>query len=116
MKRVVIVVPIMVAVTLVAGCGADGRGGLQGITVDGAGFVPLSEMQSLPEGHPPLPRQYLPLPDGHPPLSRQHPALPEGHPPVYESHPECPAGERMPQPRLEGHPDGHLQEHELIST
>lgn len=116
MKRVMSVLPIMAAATIVASCGADGRGGPQGVAVGGAGFVPLSEMQSLPEGHPPLPRQYPTLPQGHPPLPWQHPALPEGHPPLYESHPECPAGERVPQPPLERHPDGQLRAHGLIST
>jgi len=102
MRRVASVFPIMAAAAVLTGCGSDAAGGLSGVASDGAGLVPLSELRSLPEGHPPL-RGY-------------HPALPEGHPPVYQSQPKCPAGTRSPQPRLERHPAGQLEAHGLIST
>jgi hypothetical protein len=101
MRRVASVFTIMAAAVL-AGCGADAGGGLPGGAASGAGLIPLSEMRSLPEGHPPL--------------SWQHPALPEGHPPVYQSQPKCPAATRTPQPRLERHPAGQLEARGLIST
>jgi len=48
----------------------------------------LVELQSLPDGHPPLPGFSSPptLPEGHPPVPgfQSPPALPEGHP-------RCPA-------------------------
>ena len=48
----------------------------------------LADLQSLPDGHPPLPGYSLlpTLPEGHPPVPgyRSTPALPEGHP-------RCPA-------------------------
>jgi hypothetical protein len=116
MRRVASVFPIMAAAALLTGCGSDGRSALSGVASDGAGFVPLSEMRSLPEGHPPLRGHHRALPEGHPPLAWQHPALPEGHPPVYQSQPKCPAGTRTPQPRLERHPAGQLEAHGLIST
>jgi hypothetical protein len=116
MRRVANVFPIMAAAALLTGCGSDAGGGLPGVAGNGAGFVPLSEMRSLPEGHPPLRGHHPALPEGHPPLSWQHPALPEGHPPVYQSQPKCPAGTRTPQPRLEGHPGWQLEAHGLIST
>jgi hypothetical protein len=116
MRHVARVFPIMAAAALLTGCGADTGGGVSGVAASGAGFVPLSELRSLPEGHPPLRGYHPALPEGHPPLSWQHPALPEGHPPVYQSQPKCPAGTGTRQPRLEQYPAGQPEAHGLIST
>ena len=69
----------------------------------------LAELQSLPDGHPPVPGlSSLPtLPEGHPPVPEFHstPALPEGHP-------RCPAGgssrHRRPTPGSTRHCKAHL--------
>ena len=55
----------------------------------------LADVQSLPDGHPPLPGYSLlpTLPEGHPPVPgyRSTPALPEGHP-------RCPARGSLVRP------------------
>jgi len=50
----------------------------------------LADLQSLPDGHPPLPGYTL------------RPTLPEGHPPVpgYQSTPACPKTSTMPGARV----------------
>jgi hypothetical protein len=72
------------------------------------------ELQSLPDGHPPVPGFSSPpaLPEGHPPVPGFHstPTLPEGHP-------RCPARESLETPPSDAGIDQALQDPpELIST
>lgn len=74
----------------------------------------LVELQSLPDGHPPVPGLSAPptLPEGHPPVPGldSAPALPEGHP-------RCPASGPSETPPADA--GLHLTLHsppELIST
>lgn len=74
----------------------------------------LVELQSLPDGHPPVPGFSPPptLPEGHPPVPGLHPppALPEGHP-------RCPArGSLETPPSDAGINQGLQRPAELIST
>lgn len=74
----------------------------------------LVELQSLPDGHPPVPgfSSRPALPEGHPPVPGFHssPALPDGHPrcPARESF-EIPPSDAEMAPAL-------LSPPELIST
>ena len=74
----------------------------------------LVDLQSLPDGHPPVPGFSSPptLPEGHPPVPGFHstPALPEGHP-------RCPARGSLETPPSDAGMDQALQSPpELIST
>jgi hypothetical protein len=74
----------------------------------------LVDLQSLPDGHPPLPGFSAPstLPEGHPPIPGFHspPALPEGHP-------RCPARGSLETPPSDAGLDQALQSPPaLIST
>jgi hypothetical protein len=74
----------------------------------------LVDLQSLPEGHPPVPGvESLPtLPDGHPPVPgySSSPALPEGHP-------RCPARGSLDAPPSDAGIGTSLQSPtELVST
>jgi hypothetical protein len=74
----------------------------------------LVDLQSLPDGHPPLPGFSSPptLPEGHPPIPgfQSPPALPEGHP-------RCPARGSLETPPTDAGMDQALQSPpELIST
>jgi predicted small lipoprotein YifL len=74
----------------------------------------LVDLQSLPDGHPPLPGLSSPpaLPEGHPPVPGFHspPALPEGHP-------RCPARGPLETPPSDAGMEQALQSPpELIST
>ncbi len=74
----------------------------------------LVDLQSLPDGHPPLPGFSSPptLPEGHPPVPGFHspPALPEGHP-------RCPARGSLETPPSDAGMDQALQSPpELINT
>jgi hypothetical protein len=74
----------------------------------------LVDLQSLPEGHPPVPGfDSLPtLPEGHPPVPgySSSPALPEGHP-------RCPARGSLDTPPSDAGTGTALQSPtELIST
>lgn len=74
----------------------------------------LVELQSLPDGHPPVPgHSLLPtLPEGHPPVPGYHsaPALPEGHP-------RCPARGSFATPPPDAGMDKEMQgPPELLST
>jgi len=74
----------------------------------------LVDLQSLPDGHPPVPGFSSPpaLPEGHPPVPGFHssPALPEGHP-------RCPARGSLQTPPSDAGMDQALQSPpELIST
>ena len=74
----------------------------------------LVDLQSLPDGHPPVPGFSPPprLPEGHPPVPgfQSPPALPEGHP-------RCPARGSLETPPSDAGMDQALQNPPaLIST
>jgi hypothetical protein len=74
----------------------------------------LVDLQSLPDGHPPVPGFSSPptLPEGHPPVPgfQSRPALPEGHP-------RCPARDALATPPSDAGMDQALHSPpELIST
>lgn len=113
MHRLTAVVSIIAATWALVACGLQSPN-------DGAARtsqdVPrlLVELQSLPDGHPPLPGYSLPprLPEGHPPVPgyRPAPALPEGHP-------RCPARGSFATPPSDGEMDRAMQSPPaLIST
>ena len=74
----------------------------------------LADLQSLPDGHPPLPGYTLwpTLPEGHPPVPgyQSTPALPEDHP-------RCPARGSFAKPPSDAGTDEALRSPpDLIST
>ena len=104
---------IVAATWALGACGviSPGAGGIRA-THDAPRL--LVELQSLPDGHPPVPgfSSLLTLPEGHPPVPGfdSTPALPEGHP-------RCPARGSLETPPSDGGMDQALQSPpDLIST
>jgi hypothetical protein len=113
MSRRTSVASIIAAALALSACGADAPG-TGGVRATRDAPLLLVELQSLPEGHPPVPGfSSLPtLPEGHPPVPGYHssPALPEGHP-------RCPArGSRESPPSDAGMDKALKSPPELLST
>lgn len=113
MNRRTAVASIIAATWALSACGLNSPdAGRAGSTHDAPRV--LVDLQSLPEGHPPVPGyDSLPtLPEGHPPVPgySSTPALPEGHP-------RCPARGALDTPPSDAGMDEAWQSPpELIST
>lgn len=113
MHRHTAVASIIAATWALGACGVNSPGeGAARATQDAPRL--LVDLQSLPEGHPPLPGFSSPptLPEGHPPVPgfQSRPALPEGHP-------RCPARGSLETPPSDAGMDQALQSPpELLST
>ena len=104
---------IIAATWALSACGVQSPNAVADRAADDAPRL-LVDLQSLPDGHPPLPGFSAPptLPEGHPPIPGFHspPALPEGHP-------RCPARGSLETPPSDAGMDQALRDPpELIST
>jgi hypothetical protein len=113
MSRHSAVASIIAAALALCACGA-GAPDTDGVRATRDAPRLLVELQSLPEGHPPVPGfSSLPtLPEGHPPVRGHHssPALREGHP-------RCPARGSLESPPSDAGMDKALKSPpELLST
>ena len=113
MHRLSAVASIIAATWALSACGVQSHDTGAARTSQDAPQL-LADLQSLPDGHPPLPGYTLlpTLPEGHPPVPGFHspPALPEGHP-------RCPARSSLETPPSDAAVDRALHSPpELIST
>ena len=113
MKRLTSVASIIAATWALSACGVSSPDAGEVRATSDAPRL-LVDLQSLPEGHPPVPGfSSLPtLPEGHPPVPGYHstPALPEGHP-------RCPArGSPETLPSDDGMDTALQSPPELLST
>ena len=113
MHRHTAVVSVIAATWVLSACGVQSPdAGAERATPDAPRL--LVDLQSLPDGHPPVPGFSSPptLPEGHPPVPGFHspPTLPEGHL-------RCPARGSLETPPSDAGMDQALQDPpELIST
>jgi hypothetical protein len=113
MHRHTAVASIIAATWALSACGVNSPDA-DGIRATSNAAHLLVDLQSLPDGHPPVPGFSAPptLPEGHPPIPGFHspPALPEGHP-------RCPARGSLQTPPSDAGMDQALQNPPaLIST
>ncbi len=105
MHRLAAVASIIAATWALSACGVQSRDAAAARTSQDAPRL-LADLQSLPDGHPPLPGDSLlpALPEGHPPVPGYHstPTLPEGHP-------RCPASNSFARPPSDAAMDQRLQ-------
>ena len=113
MHRLSAVASIIAATWAISACGVQSQDSGAARTSQDAPQR-LTDLQSLPDGHPPLPGYTLlpTLPEGHPPVPgyQSIPALPEDHP-------RCPARGSFARPPSDAGMDEALQSPpDLIST
>ena len=105
MHRLAAVASIIAATWALSACGVPSHDAAAvRASQDAPGL--LADLQSLPDGHPPLPGYSMPpaLPEGHPPVPgyQSTPALPDGNP-------RCPARGSFVRPPSDAGMDSALQ-------